>query len=98
MCWGTGAFLAAGILRGTLDLPGDGPWKIPYGLQWIWPVPLFLIAWLAPESTSFGTTDVTRQEASADVQVRFILSARTGSRRLEQSFARLLVLAIVQNE
>jgi hypothetical protein len=50
MCWGIGAFLAAGILRGTLNLPGDAAWKVPYALQWIWPIPLFIIAWMAPES------------------------------------------------
>jgi hypothetical protein len=50
MCWGIGSFLAAGILRGTLSLPGDTAWKVPYALQWVWPVPLFIIAWMAPES------------------------------------------------
>jgi SP family general alpha glucoside:H+ symporter-like MFS transporter len=52
MCWGIGSFLAAGILRGTLNLPGDAAWKVPYALQWIWPIPLFIIAWMAPESKS----------------------------------------------
>lgn len=50
MCWGIGAFLAAGTLRGTLGLSGDLPWKIPYALQWIWPVPLAIVAYMAPES------------------------------------------------
>lgn len=53
MCWGIGSFLAAGILRGTLNVPGDGAWKLPYGLQWVWPLPLFFVAWLAPESKSW---------------------------------------------
>lgn len=50
MCWGAGAFLAAGVLRGSLDLPGDLGWQIPYALQWIWVLPLFIVAYLAPES------------------------------------------------
>ncbi|KAL0937081.1 MFS alpha-glucoside transporter [Colletotrichum truncatum] len=51
MCWGAGSFLAAGVLRGALDLPdGDLRWKIPYALQWVWVVPLFIVGFLAPES------------------------------------------------
>ncbi|KAI8230992.1 General alpha-glucoside permease [Colletotrichum sp. SAR 10_86] len=50
MCWGCGSFLAAGVLRGALDLPGDLAWRIPYALQWVWVVPLFVVGFLAPES------------------------------------------------
>ncbi|KAJ3959818.1 hypothetical protein N0V92_003525 [Colletotrichum tropicale] len=50
MCWGCGSFLAAGVLRGALDLPGDLGWRIPYALQWVWVVPLFVVGFLAPES------------------------------------------------
>ncbi|KAI6784015.1 uncharacterized protein J7T54_004561 [Emericellopsis cladophorae] len=50
MCWGAGSFLAAGTLRGSLDLSGDASWKVPYALQWIWVVPLFLVGYFAPES------------------------------------------------
>ncbi|KAJ4253964.1 hypothetical protein NW762_010363 [Fusarium torreyae] len=50
MCWGAGSFLATGVLRGSLDLKGDAGWRVPYGLQWMWIPPLFLVAFLAPES------------------------------------------------
>lgn len=50
MCWGCGSFLAAGVLRGSLQLPGDWAWKIPYALQWVWIPPLFVAAFLAPEN------------------------------------------------
>ncbi|EGY17122.1 General alpha-glucoside permease like protein [Verticillium longisporum] len=50
MCWGAGSFLAAGVLRGSLDLPGDAGWRVPYGLQWVWVVPLFFVGLFAPES------------------------------------------------
>lgn len=50
MCWGAGTFLATGVLRGSLNLTGDLSWKLPYGLQWIWIPPLFLVAYLSPES------------------------------------------------
>lgn len=50
MCWGTGSFLAALVLRACLGLPGDWAWKVPYMLQWLWPVPLFFVGYFAPES------------------------------------------------
>lgn len=33
MCWGAGSFLAAGVLRGSLQLKGDAGWRLPYGLR-----------------------------------------------------------------
>ncbi|KAF6804339.1 maltose permease MAL61 [Colletotrichum sojae] len=50
MCWGAGTFLATGVLRGSLSLPGDLGWKVPYALQWVWVVPLFIVGFFAPES------------------------------------------------
>jgi SP family general alpha glucoside:H+ symporter-like MFS transporter len=50
MCWGAGSFLAAGVLRATINIKGDAGWQIPYGLQWMWIPPLFIVAWFAPES------------------------------------------------
>ncbi|KAH7324173.1 general substrate transporter [Stachybotrys elegans] len=50
MCWGAGSFLAAGVLRGSLGIEGDMGWRLPYGLQWIWILPLLVVGYLAPES------------------------------------------------
>ena len=50
MCWGSGSFLAAGILYGSLQLPGDAAWRVPYGLQWVWIPPLLIVGYFAPES------------------------------------------------
>ncbi|EMD60269.1 hypothetical protein GGP41_009657 [Bipolaris sorokiniana] len=50
MCWGAGSFLAAGVLKGTINIKTNAGWQIPYGLQWMWIPPLFLVAWFAPES------------------------------------------------
>jgi hypothetical protein len=50
MCWGAGQLLASGVVRATVTLEGDIAWKLPFMLQWIWPVPLFIGAYMAPES------------------------------------------------
>ena len=50
MCWGAGILISSGVVRGTLSIQGDLAWRLPFYLQWIWPVPLFIMAYLAPES------------------------------------------------
>lgn len=40
------------VLKACSKLTGSMGWKIPYILQWVWPVPLATGAFFAPESTS----------------------------------------------
>lgn len=35
------------MLKQTTDLTG---WRLPFALQWVWPVPLFIVAYFAPDS------------------------------------------------
>ncbi|KAJ5143764.1 uncharacterized protein N7515_002551 [Penicillium bovifimosum] len=49
-CWGLGQLIGIGVIMGMLDRPDEWAYRIPYGLQWMWPVPLFIGIWLAPES------------------------------------------------
>lgn len=50
MCWGAGILLSSGVVRAVVDVPGDLAWKLPFAIQWVWPIPLFLAAYFAPES------------------------------------------------
>ena len=50
MCWGAGILLSSGTVRATLTIDGDWAWRLPFCLQWIWPIPIALGAYLAPES------------------------------------------------
>ncbi|TKA78238.1 hypothetical protein B0A55_04787 [Friedmanniomyces simplex] len=49
-CWQIGQLLATCILRGTLHM--DVPWayRVPFAVQWFWPIPLLIAVILAPES------------------------------------------------
>ncbi|KAM6517497.1 hypothetical protein FSOLCH5_008460 [Fusarium solani] len=76
MCWGFGILLSSGVVRATSDIKSNLAWRLPFYLQWIWPVPLFLVAYFAPESpwnaVRRGKIDEARQSlmrlatASAD--------------------------------
>jgi MFS transporter, SP family, general alpha glucoside:H+ symporter len=50
MCWGAGILLSSGVVRAVVSVEGDLGWKLPFALQWIWPIPLAIGAYLAPES------------------------------------------------
>ncbi|KAL7784030.1 putative MFS alpha-glucoside transporter [Trichoderma afarasin] len=50
MCWGAGILLSSGVVRAVAGLSGNIAWRLPFALQWIWPIPLFVGAYLAPES------------------------------------------------
>lgn len=53
LCWVIGQLIAAGVMVGMLEhMETLGIWsyKIPFALQWIWPLPLILLIFLAPES------------------------------------------------
>jgi SP family general alpha glucoside:H+ symporter-like MFS transporter len=50
LCWCIGQFISAGVLKGLVDNPTQWSYRVPFAIQWIWPIPLFIAAWLAPES------------------------------------------------
>jgi MFS transporter, SP family, general alpha glucoside:H+ symporter len=49
-CWGLGQIIGVGAVRGCLDIEGRNAYRIPYSLQWMWPIPLSIGIYLAPES------------------------------------------------
>ena len=50
LCWVLGQLLASGVLKGTEGIDSSWAYRIRYALQWIWPVPLIVGIFLAPES------------------------------------------------
>ncbi|KAL4967046.1 general substrate transporter [Aspergillus stella-maris] len=50
MCFAIGQFLSMGVLQSLLNRPDEWSYRIPFGVQWIWPAPLFVVAFFMPES------------------------------------------------
>ncbi|CAK7230043.1 hypothetical protein SCUCBS95973_007440 [Sporothrix curviconia] len=50
LCWVIGQFIAIGVVRGLLGRADDWSWRIPYAVQWVWPLPIIVAVVLAPES------------------------------------------------
>lgn len=49
-CWGMGQVIGIGVIRAMLPRQDEWSYRIPYALQWMWPVPLLIGILLAPES------------------------------------------------
>lgn len=49
-CWVIGQLISVGVLRGTVNRTDHWAYKIPYAVQWVWPIPIFIGCWFAPES------------------------------------------------
>ncbi|KAK5999076.1 Maltose permease MAL61 [Cladobotryum mycophilum] len=50
LCWVIGQFISSGVLRGMLARHDEWGYRIPFAIQWVWPIPLIVGIWLAPES------------------------------------------------
>lgn len=50
MCWGAGILLSSGVVRAVTGIQGDLGWRLPFAIQWVWPVPPLIAAYFAPES------------------------------------------------
>jgi SP family general alpha glucoside:H+ symporter-like MFS transporter len=50
MCWAIGQFVAAGVLQGLVSNTTEWGYRIPFAVQWVWPIPLFILTYLAPDS------------------------------------------------
>lgn len=49
-CWGLGQTIGIGVIKSMLSRTDQWAYRIPYALQWMWPVPLLIGILLAPES------------------------------------------------
>ncbi|KAL5339553.1 general substrate transporter [Aspergillus crustosus] len=49
-CWGLGQLIGIGVIRSMINRHDEWAYRIPYALQWMWPLPLFIGIYLAPES------------------------------------------------
>ncbi|KAL4943293.1 hypothetical protein BDV06DRAFT_190159 [Aspergillus oleicola] len=62
-CWGLGQLIGVGVIRSMIGRQDEWAYRIPYGLQWMWPVPLFIGIFLAPESPWWLVRTGKTQEA-----------------------------------
>ncbi|KAH9207790.1 putative transporter [Leptodontidium sp. 2 PMI_412] len=50
LCWIMGQMIAAGVVRALLKRADEWAYRIPFALQWIWPLPVLVGVLFMPES------------------------------------------------
>ena len=50
ICWAFGQLIGAGVNEGFQPLTTQWAYRIPFAIQWVWPIPLAAILFFAPES------------------------------------------------
>lgn len=50
LCWATGQLISAAILKALVNNTTEWSYRVPFALQWIWPVPLIILLWFCPDS------------------------------------------------
>ncbi|KIW15794.1 hypothetical protein PV08_05844 [Exophiala spinifera] len=67
-CWAFGQILCVGVLRALLNRTDQWSYRIPFALQWVWPVVLIPLVYLAPESPWWLVRAGRLDEARASVK------------------------------
>ncbi|CAI7664481.1 unnamed protein product [Penicillium glandicola] len=63
LCWVFGQLIASGVLKGLVEHTDQWAYRIPFAIQWIWPVPIFIGVYLAPESPWWLVRKDRREDA-----------------------------------
>ncbi|KAL2106096.1 hypothetical protein VUR80DRAFT_7303 [Thermomyces stellatus] len=50
ICWVIGQLISIGILNGLIDRPDEWSYRVPFAIQWFWPIPIMIGTYFAPES------------------------------------------------
>ncbi|KAI8311075.1 Maltose permease MAL31 [Colletotrichum sp. SAR11_59] len=94
MCWVIGGLISSGMLRGLLQIDNQWGYRIPFAIQWVWPIPIIIGTLFAPESPWWLVRQNRMEEAREAVRsltspqsgVHFDLDAHMEMMRLTNQF------------
>lgn len=87
MCWGFGQLLAWACLDGLEGNTTNWAWRIPFGVQWCWPVIIIPLIFMAPESPWWFVRKNRLQDAEKSVK-------RLASYKTEQEARDMVALMV----
>ncbi|GAB7349225.1 hypothetical protein MBLNU459_g8389t1 [Dothideomycetes sp. NU459] len=64
LCWAIGQFIAAGVLEGLVGRTDQWSYRIPFAIQWVWPIPLMILCFFSPESPWYMVRNNRLDDAS----------------------------------
>lgn len=90
LCWVMGQFISSGVLKGvsSMSVDNEWAWRLPFGLQWVWPVPILIGCIFAPESPWYYVRNGRTEEAKA--VLRRLGSEKPGAINAEDRVAQMV--------
>ncbi|CAK7226356.1 hypothetical protein SBRCBS47491_006203 [Sporothrix bragantina] len=85
ICWGLGFFIGSLITRACLHYDNQWAWRLPFLIQFVWPIPLLICFFLAPESPYFLVRKGRLDDARA--VLRRVRHEDTPAEEIEQALA-----------
>lgn len=101
LCWVIGQLIATAVLRAMISRDDEWAYRIPFGLQWVWPLIILPFVFIAPESPWWLVRQGREEDAKAalykltstesgvayniDAQVAMIRTTNEMERQLAQS-------------
>ncbi len=97
LCWSTGQFIAIGVVTGMEGNSQSWSYRIPFAVQWIWPVLILSFAYWIPESPYWLVRHNKLEEAESvlrriirkshkvDIKQMLVLMERTNIREQENT-------------
>lgn len=87
LCWFIGGFIATGVLRGLIYRTDIWGYRIPFALQWMWPIPILIGTFLAPESPWFLVKKGRKADAERSLK-RLARKEGATQREIDRQLAR----------
>ncbi|KAI2642350.1 general alpha-glucoside permease [Xylaria nigripes] len=89
LCWIIGQFISSGVLVGLESRKDVWGYKIPFAIQWIWPVPIAIGTFLAPESPWWCIRHGQKKEAEKSLR-RLARSSGFSQREADAALALMI--------
>jgi len=96
LCWVIGQLIASGVLQGLESNTTQWAYRIPFAIQWVWPLPLFCIVYFAPEGPYWLVRKGRLAEAehalkrlcskSSNVDIKKHVALMVHTNKLEESY------------
>ncbi|KAI2614831.1 sugar transporter [Hypoxylon fragiforme] len=67
MCWVIGQFFSAAVNKGSNTRPDEWAYRIPFAVQWVWPIPILVGLVFAPESPWWYIRHGNREAAKSSL-------------------------------
>ena len=96
LCWSIGYFVGTAALRGFLTMSGEWAYRTPFALQWVFPLPLMIGIYFAPESPWWLIRRGRTQDA--EKALRRLRSKNVDEEELANTVSMMVYTARIESE